>query len=218
MKQKLLLLFISFLSLSFFVNAQTGKTNSPYLFDEFQDAIILYKDGRQFAVPLNFNLVTGRYVFIDKADKLEKEFSDPDLVTAMHIGARIFLMSEGKATEVIQANPKFHVSYTGLKKKAPSTVSYGGTSETASVDSYTGLAGKGIISGVQSHNRIVADVNKTYEVQIGKRNRSFYNERSFLRIFPKDERAKLESFIKENQISFDSIEQVFDLYQYAISL
>ncbi|ULB35306.1 MULTISPECIES: hypothetical protein [Proteiniphilum] len=215
MKSLLHLLIFAF-CLSTYITAQTDKSNSSYLFEDFQDAIIFYKDGRQFAVPLNFNLANGRYVFIDKTDQREKEFSDPSMVVAMHVGKRIFLMSEGKATEVIQADPKFHVSYTPLKKKAPAKVTYGGTTETASVDSYTGLTGKGIISGVRENNRVVADISRTYEVQLGKRNRNFYNKRSFLKIFPKDKKANLESYIEENETDFDSVEQVFQLYQYAI--
>lgn len=197
--------------------AQTDTSGSSYLFEEFQESIVFYNDGRQFAVPLNFNFATGRYVFIDKADQQEKEFSDPNMVVALHVGERIFLLSEGKATEVIQAEPKFHVLYTAQKRKALANISYGGTSETASVDSYSGLAGQGITSRAQANNHIVTGVDKTYEVQVGRKNRSFYNQRTFLRIFPKTKRAGIESYMEDHQVDFDSVEQVFRLYQYAMA-
>ena len=209
-------LCIFILGFSFYASAQTDKSGSSYLFEEFQDAIIFYNDGRQFSVPLNFNFATGRYVFIDRADQQEKEFSNPNLVVALHVGERIFLMSEGKATEVILSDPKFHVFYTARRKKAPANIPYGGTSETASVDSYSGLAGQGVTSRVKANNFIVKGVNKTYEVEIGKKSRSFYNQRSFLRIFPRDKRENLASFIEAHQTDFDSVEQVVQLYQYAM--
>ncbi len=216
MKTKIRILILAFL-LPVCITAQTGKDNSKYLFEEFQDSYIYYKDGRVFSVPLNFDLAKGIYVFIDE-NKEENEFIDPDQVIAMHVKERIFLMSRGRATEVIQAEPKFHVFYTALKKKAPSGISYGGTSETASVDSYTRLGGKGLISGIQSDNRIVADVSKSYEVRMGKRDRSFYNQRSFVRLFPKDKRAAIDTYIEEKEVDFNSTEQVLELYQYATEL
>lgn len=206
-----------FLFVSLFLFAAPAQ-ESPYLFDSFQESYVQYKDGRRFAVPLNFNLVTGEYVFVDRSDGLEKEFSEPELIAIIQIGTRKFLPTQGKATEIIQAEPKFYVFYTGLKKKAPDKITYGGTTETASVDNYSGLAGKGIISGVEKNSRIVADVHKSYEVQVGKKSRGFYNKRSFLKIFPKKNRTNLDAFIDEHKIDFDSVEQVFELYQYAISL
>ena len=125
-------------------------------------------------------------------------------------------MSEGKATEVLLAEPKFHVQYTAQKKKAPDKITYGGTSETASVNSYSGLAGQGVTSRAQANNFIVQNVNVSYEVQVGKRSRSFYNQRSFLRIFPRAQRANLESYIEQNQVDFESTEEVLQLYQYAM--
>ena len=216
MKTKIRILILAFL-LPVCITAQTGKDNSKYLFEEFQDSYIYYKDGRVFSVPLNFDLAKGIYVFIDE-NKEENEFIDPDQVIAMHVKERIFLMSRGKATEVIQAEPKFHVLYTALKKQAPSDISYGGTSETASVDSYTGLGGKGLISGIQSDNRVVANVSKSYEARIGKRDRSFYNQRSFVRLFPKEKRAAIDTYIEKKEVDFNSTEQVLELYQYATEM
>lgn len=216
MKTKIRILILAFL-LPVCITAQTREDNSKYLFEEFQDSYIYYKDGRVFSVPLNFDLAKGIYVFIDE-NKEENEFTDPDQVIAMHVKERIFLMSRGKATEVIQAEPKFHVFYSALKKQAPSDISYGGTSETASVDSYKRLGGKGLISGIQSDNRIVADVSKSYEARIGKRDRSFYNQRSFVRSFPKEKRAAIDTYIEEKEVDFNSTEQVLELYQYATEL
>lgn len=216
MKTKIRILILAFL-LPVCITAQTREDNSKYLFEEFQDSYIYYNDGRVFSVPLNFDLAKGIYVFIDE-NKEENEFTDPDQVIAMHVKERIFLMSRGKATEVIQAEPKFHVFYSALKKQAPSDISYGGTSETASVDSYKRLGGKGLISGIQSDNRIVADVSKSYEARIGKRDRSFYNQRSFVRSFPKEKRAAIDTYIEEKEVDFNSTEQVLELYQYATEL
>ncbi len=199
-----------------YASAQTESSAPRYLFEEFQDGTVFYSDGRQFVVPLNFNLVTGQYVFIDPSDQLEKEFSEPGLVVALHFGERIFLPSAGKAIEIIQAEPKFHVHYSAQKRKAPDKITYGGTTETASIASYSGIPGQGVISRAQAKSSVVTRVDKTYEVKVGKRSRSFYNQRSFLKAFPKAMRSSLESYIQEQEIDFDSVDEVLQLYNYAI--
>lgn len=193
-----------------------NETSSAFLFKSFQQARVVYKDGRQFSVPLNYNLITSSYVFIDKADGKEKEFSEPEQIAVIQIDDRTFLMRTGKATEIIQAEPEFYVSYTGNIKKGPQRISHGGTTETASVENYSTIAGKGIIGGVRTNDEIVSAVNKTYEVRVGKKLKRFYNKRSFLKIFPKEKRLLLKTFIEQNNINFDSIEEVLKLYRYTI--
>lgn len=195
--------------------AQDSGYNTPYLFDKFQDCLIIYKDGRRFTAPVNYDLIQKHYVFIDTGQQ-EKEFSDPDLIAVLRIGNRSFLTDKQSAIEVIQADPKFNVIYTGDTRKAPKKTSYGGTTQTASVDTYSGLAGKGLISGIQSDNRIVTGINKTYEIKIGKKTKRFYNKKSFLKLFPKDKQYELDKYIEKNQIDFNSVNQVFQLFRFSV--
>ena len=189
--------------------AQNTKDNSSYLFDEFQDCLIVYKDGRQFTAPVN-------YVFKDP-EQQEKEFSDPELIAVLRIGNRSFLIGKQEAIEVIQAQPKFNVIYTGDTRRAPKKISYGGTTQTASVDNYSGLTGTGLSGGIQDAQRIVTGINKMYEVGVGKKTKRFYNKKSFLKLFPKKQQIRWNRYIEENKIDFGSVDQVFKLFQVSIS-
>lgn len=195
--------------------AQNEKQASPYLFDKFQDCLIVYKDGRQFAAPVNYDLVQKHYVFIDP-EKNEKEFSDPELIAVLRIGSRSFLADRQAAIEVVQAEPKFHVIYSGDIRKGPKKTSYGGTTQTAAVDSYSGLSGTGLVSGVQNDNRIVTGIDKTYEVKIGRKTKRFYNKKSFLKLFPDSRQEELDKYIEDKQIDFESVEQVLGLFNYSL--
>ena len=177
--------------------AQNTKDNSSYLFDEFQDCLIVYKDGRQFTAPVNYDLIKKHYVFKDP-EQQEKEFSDPELIAVLRIGNRSFLIGKQEAIEVIQAQPKFNVIYTGDTRRAPKKISYGGTTQTASVDNYSGLTGM-------------------YEVGVGKKTKRFYNKKSFLKLFPKKQQIRWNRYIEENKIDFGSVDQVFKLFQVSIS-
>lgn len=194
------------------LSAQNSLQKSPYLFDEFQECLIIYKDGRQFTAPVNYDLIQKQYVFKDP-DQQEKTFSNPELIAILRIGKRTFLTERQAAVEVIQVQPKFYVIYTGNTRKAPQKISYGGSTQTASVESYSRLAGTGIASGVQDSQRIISEITRTYEVCINKKTKRFYHKKSFLKLFPKDRQNELSQYIDDHHIDFNSVEQVFKLVQ-----
>lgn len=191
--------------------------NSGYLFETFKDGFVYYRDGRKFNVPLNYNLITGQYIFVDKQDgNQKKEFTEPGMIVAIQIDGRTFLPPSEGLTEVIQSEPPFYVSYRGVVKKEKGTA-YGGTTQTASVDAYSQIRGVGQIGGTDGTQKSVAAVDKEYKVKIGKRTKRFSNAKQFLKLFPDQEEA-ITRFLEEKQVDFDNIAQVLDLYNYARGL
>lgn len=193
------------------------ESNSGFLFEKFTDSFIYYRDGRRFNVPLNYNLITRQFIFIDKQDdNQKKEFTEPGMIVAIEVDGRTFLPPSEGATEVIQSEPPFYVSYQAtVKKEKP--VAYGGTTQTASVDSYSQLRGVGQIGGVDGTQKSLASVDKEYKVKVGKRTKRFSNEKQFLKLFPEKKEALLR-YMEEKQVDFDNVRQVLDLYNYARGL
>lgn len=193
--------------------SQEGK--GQYLFQEFSEGYVYYKDGRVFKVPLNYDLTKGKFYFIDK-DKEKKEFSDPNMVTSVKVGERIFLpVSGNEAAEVIQSNPNILVQYSGAKR-IKRDITFGGKTETASVDSYSNLI-YSTPDVVDESNVFVANLNYKYFVEKDGRMKKFSNAKQFIKIFSK-RKGKVVRYIEENKVDFDSIEQVVKLCNYAISL
>lgn len=97
-KQFVTILIVCFSSIECF----SQNNQSTFLFPEFTEAIVHYKDGRAFQVPINYNLLESNFIFIDK-DKKKKEFSDPELVISVKVGDRAFLPITGdEMAEVLQ--------------------------------------------------------------------------------------------------------------------
>ena len=207
-----------FLLLSIFIlsNHVIGQNerHSQFLFDDYQEALILYKDGRQFTAPVNFDLLNGHYLFIDAKDKQPKQFANPEMIALIRIGSRSFLLEHNATTEVLQAEPLFQVTYSGNLRPAPKNLTYGGTTQTAAVDAYVGYSGSTTLGSQQrSMNKIVAGIDKRYGIKIGKKTKRFYNQNSFLKAFPKQQRAKVEEYLSKKDIDFNDVQQVFDLYK-----
>ena len=210
--------FISYLLLnSIFVFHTIGQNFSPFLFEEYQNALIFYKDGRQFTAAVNFDLLNGHYLFIDSKDKEPKQFSNPELIALLRIGTRSFLLGEKETTEVLQGDPLFQVTYSGNLRQAPKNITYGGTTQTAAVDTYAGYSGGGSIgTRQQSNNRIVIGVNKNYKAKFGKKNKRFNNKKTFLKAVPKEMQAEMERYIETEQTDFNDVKQVLELYKYIV--
>lgn len=204
----ILTLFTGFVHTAF---SQTSAV-SHFLFEDYQNALIFYKDGRQFQAPVNFNLLEGHYLFIDAKDKETKQFSNPELIALLRIGERRFLVGNKEAIEIIQTEPLFQVRYSGNLRKAPKLITYGGTTQTAPVDNYSRMIGNNL--NTISNNQIVIGVNKTYEVKIGKKTKRFFSKNSFLKAVPKLQRPEMEAYLEQHEVDFGNVQQVLELYRY----
>ena len=194
---------------------------SQFLFDDYQETLILYKDGRQFAAPVNFDLLEGHFLFIDAKDKQPKQFANPEMIALLRVGSRCFLLGEGEAVEVLQAEPLFQVAYSGNLRQAPKSISYGGSTQTAAVDTYVGYSGGGggtLGSKQQSRHKMVVGINKNYKCEIGSKTRRFYDQKTFLKAFPKERRMQVEEYISQHEIDFGNVQQVYELYMHIQSL
>ncbi|MDL2277623.1 hypothetical protein LJC57_03430 [Parabacteroides sp. OttesenSCG-928-G07] len=195
------------------------SNNSDYLFEEFQHALIVYRDGRHYMANLNYNLASDCFLFIDAQDNNTlKEFDDAKQIAMVRVGERTFLMTRsGKAQEIIQADPQILVEYKGKVRKEGKNVGYGGRSEIASVDVISTLALESQTYNLKGEQSLIVGLNKTYEIMINNKAKHFSNKTQFLKLFPK-EKATLEKYIADNNINFLSIEQVIELVNYSYSL
>ena len=209
----LFVLFIYLFGITIPIWSQTNNL-THFLFNEFQNALIFYKDGRQFQASVNFNLLEGHYLFIDAKDKEAKQFSNPELIALLRIGERRFLIGNKETIEIIRTEPLFQVRYSGNLRKAPKKITYGGTTQTAAVDNYSRMVGNNL--NALNNDQIVTGVNKTYEMEVGKKTKRFFSKNSFLKAVPKQLRPDMESYLMKNEVDFENVQQVLELYRHLI--
>ena len=194
-------------------SASTQEKHFPYLFPEFTDSYIYYKDGRVFRVPANYDLFDNKFVFIDK-DNEKKEFSDPDMIVSIKVEDRTFVYISGNETaEVIQSEPRILIRYIG-NKRIKKDLTFGGKTETASVDSYSNLI---YGTGDNKKNAVLVKIDHQFYVEKNKRLKPFSTEKQFLKIFSKHKEV-LKQYIDGYKIDFNSIGGVTELCNYALSL
>ena len=64
----------------------------------------------------------------------------------------------------------------------------------------------------------VGNVNKTYEVKIGKKTKRFFSKNSFLKAVPKPQRPDMEAYLEQHEVDFGNVQQVLELYKQLIEL
>lgn len=182
------------------------EKGSKYLFPEFTDSYVYYKDGRVFQVPTNYDLFGNKFIFIDK-DNEQKEFSEPNMILSIKVGTRTFIPTSGnEAAEIIQDTPRLLVQYIG-DKRIKKDLTFGGKSETASVDAYSNLI---YGTGDNEKNTVLVKIDYQFYIEKNKRLKRFSTEKQFLKIFPK-QKEQIKQYINENKVDFGSIEQVIKL-------
>ena len=187
--------------------------HSNYLFPEFTDSYIYYKDGRVFQVQSNYDLLKNMFQFIDKDNEI-KEFADPEMIVSIKIGERIFiLVNKNEAPEVIQSDPRILVQYSG-QKRIKKDLTFGGKTETASVDSYSNMV---YGTGDDTKNTVITKLEYQFYIEKNKRLKRFSTEKQFLKLFPK-QKEELKKYIDESKVDFNSIEQVVQLCNHAFAI
>ena len=187
--------------------------HSNYLFPEFTDSYIYYKDGRVFQVQSNYDLLKNMFQFIDKDNEI-KEFADPEMIVSIKIGERIFiLVNKNEAAEVIQSDPRILVQYSG-QKRIKKDLTFGGKTETASVDSYSNMV---YGTGDDTKNTVITKLEYQFYIEKNKRLKRFSTEKQFLKLFPK-QKEELKKYIDESKVDFNSIEQVVQLCNHAFAI
>lgn len=214
------ILFIAFLLCTTGLLAQQHLQDSTmYLFSSFQDGIVYFRDGRQFQVPLNYHVMGQRFLFIDANDEGRlKEFADPDMVTLVKVGERLFFHDKKEIKEVLQTEPSILVKYKAKVRDKGKQAGYGGYSQTSAIESLSGIQAGGLFHKFENEdNLVLSRVDKTYYVVSNKKRKDFFNEKTFLKIYPKNKEA-LKKYIDDNKVNFSSISEVMALCNYAYSL
>ena len=66
------------------------KNTSSFLFDDFQEAVVYFKNGSQFREKMNYNILANKFYFVDRVDNKVKALSNPQDIQVIKFGNRVF--------------------------------------------------------------------------------------------------------------------------------
>lgn len=185
-----------------------NKEGSPYLFEEFQNAVVIFKDGSQYHEKMNYNLLVNKFFFIDRKDNRVKVLSNPQDVQVIKFGNRTFYIKGNNGIEILPTNPILYVQYKGNIRKEASKGAYGTKAETTSVRTYGGTnANNGQRYDFDPEKLILGSRYNIYWIEYKGKKKAFKNFKQFLKLYPK-QKEELQLFIKENNVDFNDVQQM----------
>lgn len=192
------------------------KNNSPYLFDEFQDATVYLKDGMHTKGKMNYDLVSEVFCFIDKNGDI-LNLAAPEGIAAIEIGKRIFYPEKRGGFEIISHTPAVYVQYKVKARAESPKGAYGGGTETSSVRSYSFLQSNSTTYTLARPDVKIVDRYNIYWVEKDGKKKQFKSFKQLLKLYPKQSQ-QLNEYIKAHNIDFNDPAMIVKLCAYADSL
>lgn len=191
------------------------NSDSPllqYLYPDFSKAVVKMKNGQTRTAEMNYNMLTGNMVYKQEGklyDLLNTEMID----TVVLYNSRFVRF--GKAFyEVVVTEPlSLFIHHKGDLVPAGKPAGYGGTSQTSSVTSLSGIS-----TGVGYYNLelppdVIVKVDRIFWIRRNNEMFSFINKNQFLKIFP-DKEGDLKEYMKKNRIKMESKVDLVKLMDY----
>lgn len=217
MRQILLLLIVYMISMCH-INAQKNSEEiSILLFENYMEAEVFFKDGSRYLETMNFNLLSGKFCFIDSKTKKVQDVSNPQDIAFVKIAGRVFYQEKRGVIEVIPITPPLFVQYKAMVKKEANRGAYGTTSETSSIHTYGGFNLNGSRYELRKEQLVIGKRYQHYWLEKNGKRKAFRNFKQFIKFYPKH-KVTLELFIEENQLEFDNVEHIKALCVHAESL
>lgn len=199
--------------------AQKDEKENSFLFDEFQDVTVIFKNGAQYREKMNYNILVNKFYFLDRTDGNKmKVLSNPEDVNVIKFGSRVFYPERTGGIEILPTNPVLYVQYCGHIRKEATKGAFGIESETTSILTYAAAnAEGGIRNEFNPEKLIVGKRYNQYWVDKKGKKKAIRSFKQFVKLYPEHKEA-LNEFIEKNEVDFDNVEQMKMLLIYAESL
>jgi len=218
---KPILLTLVIVLLSFDLSGQDNKGNPipHFLFPSFREGRVIMKDGNNFTTLLNYNMVEER--MITELNGIYRYSKDPKLMDSIQLENRVFVPVENAFYEILSSGPvTFFLQNRSNLTPMGTDVGYGAKSRSVGATQYKRFE---LLDIIRETFGDVVNIDLPPNVEITpasvfwvRRNdkfEKFSTEKQFLKIFP-EYQTELKAFIKKEQISIRSREDVISLGNY----
>jgi hypothetical protein len=205
-------------SIIFDLHAQSEQfKNLPqYLFPDFSASTIKMKAGKDLTLILNYNIVTGKMVFLQKEQVFD--MLNPERVDTVFIENRKFIPVSKAFYEVLIERPmSLFIEHKGSIVEPGKPAAYGGTSQVSSSNNISSMQMNSSFYNMKLPGELTIKSDQVFWIIIKNEKHSFINERQFEKIFPGKEN-EIKSYIKENRLKFENPKDVKKLVQYCCGL
>jgi len=213
MKRILVILLLNLVLFSSFAQNR-GVELSHYIFPEFKNGTVLMKSGQQHQALLNYNTLSEEMIFEDKGRKLAISKEEKEKVDTVFIEGRKFFVLNGRFAELIyRSGYELYAEYRCDVKYPGKPAGYGGTSETSSVSTYSGVYSGGVLYELKLPDDFKIKPYIIYWLKKDGVINKFVNLKQLNKIFS-DRKDLIKEYISSNNPDFNDRESLIRLIRY----
>ncbi|MCE5175372.1 MAG: hypothetical protein ABFC90_06050 [Bacteroidales bacterium] len=197
----LLLLFPAFL-------LAQEEDNNGYLFPDFMQGTVLFKNGGVEPAMLNYNYITR--LMLLKNDKGQMlEFSDLSSIVAIDIDNRVFIKGKNNAffEQVSAGNGYYYIQWFGKIVSQEKAGAYGTYSSTSAVTTYSTINADNKVIQLKLGERVKTEKNCKFYLKVNDSFKNFDSARTLGKLF-KGHEAEIEKFVAEQKIDFSKASDI----------
>jgi len=195
------------------------STQFQFLFPEFTDGEVLFYGLPKSSGKLNYNMLIGEMQFVNNNEILAlANFNNVAYVKIEN--RKFFPFKNNEFVEELMLTPRCQLMVRYAGKVAPHSkkVAYGGSSSTSSVTSYSSIGSNNRQHDISVVENVLVTVDYFYYL-LGTNGKYTIvrNVKAFTKMFP-EHKTKIETYVKEHKIRFNSKEELKSLLEYCTNL
>ncbi|MCU0458133.1 MAG: hypothetical protein MUE37_03460 [Bacteroidales bacterium] len=207
---------ISLLNLVFALTfaQRQGIELSHYIFPGFTEGTVLMKSGLLNKASLNYNALSEEMIFEDKGKKLAIGKDEMEKVDTVFIMTRKFFILNDKFVELIyRSGYELYAEYKCDVKFPGKPAAYGGTSETSSVTTYSGVYNNGAFYELKLPDGFTVRPYTMYWLKKDGEVKRFVSLKQLTRLFD-DRKDIIREYISTHRPDYDDQESLIELIRY----
>jgi hypothetical protein len=206
------------LAISLNLQAQLDTVNNPdqFVFPDFSVSVVKMKNGEKIILNLNYDIVNGKMVFIQKEKRYD--IINSDAIDTIYIHELRFVPVGKVFYQVLISGPAtLFCQHSGAVKNPSRPAAYGGTSEVSSSTYINNIRLGNDVYRMEKNKEIVIEQKPVLWIRKNNTMYAVTDKKHLLTALP-DKQNELKHYIRQNQVKFDNPYQMTDLVKYYNSL
>jgi len=186
-----------------------------YLFPEFTLGKVIFKTKIYTGIKLNYHYLNGEIEFLKDSDTLT--IIDKKDLKSIIIAEDTIYYDNGYILQIKSGYPKIGLKESFEFKDYIKKDGIGSASSAGSNTSYSSISTPGGLHTMAANEDLIFRRTKTYYILMPNGDFDLYNKKNVCKMFQKN-KEEIKSFLKSNNIKFDSREDLLKLAEFLETL
>jgi hypothetical protein len=192
------------------------STSERYLYPEFKTGKVVFNEKSYLGIKLNYHYLNGEIEFLNNTDTMT--IVDKKDLKSVIIAEDTFFYDNGYIYLIKSGHPTIGLKESFEFKDYIKKDGYGSsTSSAGSNISYTSITAGGGVHRLTADEDLIFRRTKTFYILMPDGDFDLFNKKNICKLFSKN-KEEIKSYLKSNNIKFDSQEDVVKLAEYLESL